>query len=391
MMKSVTILGSTGSIGQSTVKIIEAHRDKYDVRILTAYSNYTLLAQQALSLQPQKVVIGKEEFFAPLKDLLKDTDIKVLVGRESLLEAAGEEVDWTMAAIVGMAGLEPLLCAIKRGGQIAIANKEPLVAAGELVLAEAAKGGAVLLPVDSEHNAIFQVLDQQNRQAVSRIVLTASGGPFLHTPLEEMQKASPQQALKHPNWDMGAKVSVDSATLMNKGLEVIEAHILFGLPPEKIEVLIHPQSVIHSMVEYVDGSILAQMGAADMCTPIAHTLAYPARISTPGETLDLQALSQLDFRGVDAERFPALGLAYRAIEGGQHARIALNAANEIAVAAFLENFISFSHIVEVVNKAMEKSAPLSLNGLDAILAYDKKMRETAHNAIVEMNKQHRAA
>lgn len=381
-MKAVSILGSTGSVGRSTVKVLQEQDATYDVQVLTANSNWQLLAEQAIALKAKHVAIADERFHDDLKQALSDKDIQVSAGRQAVIDAATMPTDWTMAAIVGMAGLEPLMKSIEQGGVIAIANKEPLVSAGDLVLAEAKKYGATILPVDSEHNAIFQVFEKDNHDAIERIILTASGGPFRQYTQEEMVNVTVDQALAHPNWSMGAKISIDSATMMNKALEIIEAQKLFNLRSDQIEVLIHPQSVIHSMVEYSDGSVLAQMGAADMCTPITNTLGYPVRLKTPGQKLDFTQMKHFDFEQVDDERFPFIQLAYRCLEQGQEACIALNAANEVAVKAFLDHQIAFLDIYKIVSEVVESRAHSAVDALENIISYDNSIRIQTESYIV---------
>ena len=381
-MRNVSILGSTGSVGRNTVDLLSHHEGIYRVNVLTAHSNVTLLAEQARALKARKAVIGDENLYAQLKELLAGTGIECAAGREAIIAAAAEPADWTMAAIVGMAGLEPIMAAIGQGKCVAIANKEPLVAAGPLVIAAARQSGATLLPVDSEHNAIFQVFEPENRAAIARIVLTASGGPFRRWTAAQMESATPEQAVAHPNWAMGAKISVDSATMMNKALEVIEAGYLFALPPEQIDVLVHPQSIIHSMVEYADGSFLAQLGAPDMRTPIANALGWPGRIATSGMKLDLAALKRLDFESLDAARFPAVGLAYEAMRAGPAACVTLNAANEVAVQAFLDRRIGFTDIIRVVQAVLDTTQMIDLSGLSDMLSFDRAVREAATGYIL---------
>lgn len=384
-MTSVSILGSTGSVGQSTIKVIQAHKKDYDVHILTAHSNYKLLAEQAIKLEAKHVVIADEQYYESLKSLLVHTSIKVTAGKQALIEAASIPVDWTMAAILGMAGLEPLMAAITQGHVIAIANKEPLVAAGELVMQTAKESGATLLPVDSEHNAIFQVFEPENKATIEKIILTASGGPFRKFSLKDMENVTPEQALAHPNWSMGDKISIDSATMMNKALEIIEAKYLFDVAPEKIEVIVHPQSVIHSMVEYQDGSILAQMGASDMCTPITNALGYPKRIKTSGQRLDLTKMHRLDFESLDEERFPTIRLAYESLALGQKACIAMNASNEVAVNAFLNHKIAFLDIYKIVSHIIKNRPAGKTNGLENIISYDNIVRKQTESYIVSMD------
>lgn len=386
MSRSVTILGSTGSVGQSTLDVIRAEQNSFSIHALTAQTNVARLAAQAKEFNARRAVIGDDALYSDLKDALGGTGIECAAGRDAIVAAAAEPVDYTMAAIVGMAGLEPILASIANGRHVAIANKEPLVAAGKQVMAAAKASGATLLPVDSEHNAIFQVFEQENRERIRRIILTASGGPFREWSLEQMQSATPDQALAHPNWSMGRKISIDSATMMNKALEVIEAHILFELPPEQIDVLIHPQSVIHSMVEYEDGSVLAQMGAPDMRVPIAHTLGWPHRIGGNAQRLDFTKLSTLSFDAVDGRRFPAINYAYDCLKGGQAACIAFNAANEVCVSAFLDGRIGFTDIVDIVRRTVDGMGDVSTPETPAdILALDQKMRSAAEHSIVTCN------
>ncbi len=387
-VKTVSILGSTGSIGRSTVDLLQLHRDQYSVNVLTAQSNVALLAEQAVALNAKLAVIGDENLYEDLKNRLSGTGIECASGRMAIIDGARRPADWIMAAIVGMAGLEPILAAIKQGKCVAIANKEPLVAAGPLVIAAARAAGATLLPVDSEHNAIFQVFENDNRAGIERIVLTASGGPFRQWSLAQMEAATPQQAVTHPNWSMGAKISVDSASMMNKALEVIEARYLFDLPPEQIDVLVHPQSVIHSMVEYADGSFLAQLGAPDMRTPIANALGWPNRIATSGLRLDLTALKRLDFEPLDGERFPSVGLAYQCLGAGQAACLTFNAANEIAVQAFLDGKIGFLDIVRTVSVILDRIQKVDLSGLADILSLDQSVRRSTADYIQSNSYQH---
>ena len=375
--RRVTILGSTGSVGCSTVDLISRDRDAYEVVALTANGNAAALAAQALALRPEVAVVADERCYADLKDRLAGTGIEAAAGAAAVCEAAARPSDWVMSAIVGAAGLAPTLAAVRRGCVIGLANKETLVCAGALVMAEVARHGAILLPVDSEHSAIFQVFDFAQPRAVSRIVLTASGGPFREWEAEAMAAVTPAQAVAHPNWSMGAKISVDSATMMNKGLELIEAAHLFPLPEDRIEILVHPQSVIHSMVEYVDGSMLAQLGTPDMRTPIAYALGWPRRIAAPSPRLDLAAVAQLTFQPPDPVRFPALRLARHALQSGGCVPTLLNAANEVAVAKFLAGEIGFLDIARTVEGTIEKAEPLPLETLDDVLAADAEARRIA--------------
>lgn len=390
-MKRVSILGVTGSVGQSTAKVLQAQEEVYDVQAVTANSNIELLAAQAKALKAKRAVIGEESYYNALKEALAGTDIEAAAGEQALIEAASMPADWIMAAIVGMAGLKPLMTAIKQGTTVAIANKEPLVAAGPLVLEAAAKAGTTILPIDSEHNAVFQVFEPENKEAIERIILTASGGPFRAMSLENMKNITVEQALAHPNWEMGNKISIDSATMMNKALEVIEAQRLFDVESEQIEVLVHPQSIVHSMVEYTDGSVLAQMGAADMCTPITNALGWPERLKTPGQKLDLVSLSRLDFEAVDHKRFPFVGAAYDCLESGLGACIALNAVNEIAVEAFINHKIAFLDIYKLVLEQLDKQESGALNTLKDVLEYDSFVRQQTESVILGNNLQTRVA
>ncbi len=379
--RRVTILGSTGSVGCSTVDLIQRHPDRFVVEALSARNNVALLAKQARRLRPRLAVVADESRYLALKEALSGTGIETAAGNSALIAAAERPADWVMAAIVGAAGLESTIAAVRRGAVVALANKESLVCAGSLVTSEVARSGARLIPVDSEHSAIFQVFDFGRAQSVERIILTASGGPFRTFTLEDMANVTPEQAVAHPNWDMGAKISVDSATMMNKGLEVIEAHYLFGLPEEKIEVLVHPQSVVHSCVAYVDGSVLAQMGAPDMRTPIAYALAWPDRMDTPVERLDLAALAELTFEAPDSTRFPALRLARQALQTGGAAPTILNAANEIAVAAFLARRVRFLDIARIVERALEVVPNRPIASIGDVLDIDRFARTVADAAI----------
>jgi 1-deoxy-D-xylulose-5-phosphate reductoisomerase len=372
-MKKITILGATGSVGKSTLDLIERHPDRYEVVALTAASNVAALAEAARRTRAKKAVIADETKLDALREALSGSGIQASAGSEALCEVS-RDGDWIMAAIVGCAGLRPVMAAVAAGKTVALANKEALVTAGSLMTRAAQDHGATILPVDSEHNAIFQCLDSEDCKGVARLVLTASGGPFRTWDKDRMAKATPEEAVAHPNWSMGAKISVDSATMMNKGLELIEAHHLFGLPSEQIDILVHPQSIIHSMVEYVDGSVLAQMGSPDMRIPIAHTLAYPQRIETGADRLDLLKSNQLTFEAPDANRFPALRLARLALEEGGSAPIVLNAANEIGVAAFLDRKIAFGDIAKLVERALDSRSANSPSSIDDVIAIDEATR-----------------
>lgn len=382
--RGVTILGSTGSIGRNTVELVEARPDLYRVEALTAHSRVDILAEQARRLKPRMAVAADDAAYGALKDALAGTGVAVAAGAKAVVEAAQLPADWVMASIVGAAGLAPTLAAVRRGAVIGLANKECLVCAGALMTAEVEKCGATLLPVDSEHSAIFQVLEADQRHAVEKIVLTASGGPFRRRSLAEMATMTPEQAVAHPNWSMGAKISVDSASMMNKGLELIEAHHLFAMPEDRIDIVVHPQSVIHSMVSYVDGSVLAQLGSPDMRTPIAYALGWPKRIAAPAPRLDLAAIGQLTFEAPDPERFPALRLARAALQSGGSAPTVLNAANEVAVQAFLSRRIGFLDIARVVEQTLEAVDPVPSSSIDDVLAQDQRARGRAQ-AIIEQH------
>ncbi len=379
--RRVTILGSTGSVGCNTVDIVRRDPVAYEIEALTANNNVELLIEQALELRPRQVVVGVEANYGRLKEALAGTGIDVAAGRAAVIEAAARPADWVMAAIVGAAGLEPTLAAVRRGAMIGLANKETLVCAGELMMAEVIRHRAVMLPVDSEHSAIFQVFDPEQVEAVEKIILTASGGPFRTRSYEEMRAMTPEQAVAHPNWSMGAKISIDSASMMNKGLELIEAHHLFGLPESQIDILVHPQSIIHSMVAYRDGSVLAQLGSPDMRTPIAYALGWPKRIKAPSDRLDFAKMRDLTFEAPDAVRFPALRLARAALQAGGQAPTVLNAANEVAVAAFLDRKIAFTDIAAVVEGVLEEMGPRTLSSIADVLETDLSTRQVSQRQI----------
>jgi len=375
--RQVTVLGATGSIGCNTLDLIGRQPGRFDVVALTAHRNVELLAAQARQHGARLAVIADPARYDDLKAALAGSSSEAAAGPAALLEAAARPADWVMAGIVGAAGLGPTLEAVRRGAVVALANKECLVCAGELLLHEVRTSGATLLPVDSEHNAIFQVFDFDRPDSVDRIILTASGGPFRCLDVTAMARVTPAQAVAHPNWDMGAKISVDSATMMNKGLELIEAFHLFPVRQDQIEILIHPQSVVHSLVGYVDGSVLAQLGAPDMRTPIAYALAWPARMETPAERLDLAKVGQLTFEPPDAKRFPALRLARAALETGGGAPTVLSAANEAAVAAFLAGRIGFLDIAGVVEEALGQLHGRPIRSLEDIETLDREARRVA--------------
>ena len=386
LTRSVTVLGSTGSIGVSTLDLLGHARDggsEIEVVALTAGRNVARLAEQAIAWRPKMAVIEDESLLGDLRDLLKGTGIETASGKTAVAEAADMSAGWVMSSIVGAAGLAPTLTAARRGALVALANKESLVCAGPVLLETARKAGGVVVPVDSEHSAIFQSLQENWKIAVSRLILTASGGPFRTWDRQSMSAATPEQAVAHPNWSMGAKISIDSATMMNKALEMIEAAYLFSMPPEQIDVLVHPQSIIHRMVEYADGSTLAQLGPPDMRAPIAFALAWPDRISWPAPKLDLAKIASLTFEEPDPDRFPAIALARTALRIGGGAPAAMNAANEIAVAAFLARRIGFLDIASTVERVVEQLEasgdlkPTNDDVLESAVAIDALARRTA--------------
>lgn len=396
-MKKLVILGSTGSIGKSTLSVVEQNKREYEVFGLVGGKNVELMAAQCLLFQPKFAALDDEQAAKALAEQLKQFNVKteVLSGQKAICElSAHPEVDMVMAAIVGAAGLLPTLSAVKAGKKVLLANKESLVTCGQIFIDEARKSGAQLLPVDSEHNAIFQSLPPEAQQkvgfcplaelGVSKIILTGSGGPFRVKPLDEFATITPAQAVAHPNWSMGKKISVDSATMMNKGLEYIEARWLFNASAEEMEIIIHPQSIIHSMVRYIDGSVIAQMGNPDMCTPIAHTMAYPKRINAGVAPLDFFKLKELTFIEPDFARYPNLKLAIDAFAEGQYATTAMNAANEVAVEAFLNERIRFIDIVNVNRTVVENIAPIQVTEIADVLHIDKLARELAEQAVINL-------
>ena len=386
--RSVTILGATGSVGLSTVDLIKRNPDKYRVEAVASGRNAAALAEVARAVGARLAVIAEPAAYAALKDALAGTDIEVAAGEAALLEAAQRPADWTMAAISGAVGLKPTLAAIERGATVALANKECLVCAGALFMRAAANAGATVLPVNSEHNAIFQALGAGNREDVKKVILTASGGPFRTWSAQAIRAATLEQALRHPNWSMGPKITVNSATMMNKGLELVEAHHLFSLPPQELDVVVHPQSVIHGMVEFRDGSVVAQLGSPDMRIPIAHCLAWPRRIDGPAARLDLAKVRELTFEAPDLERFPALALAWRALEAGGGATTVLNAANEVAVGEFIAGRIGFSAIAALVEMTLEAAGKRGLMAepaeIDAALNIDHVTRSLARDLLPEI-------
>jgi len=387
--RRITVLGSTGSVGRSTLDVLMQVRRSgqfpFAVEALTARVNAALLAAQAIEMQARIAVVEDETALPELRARLAGTGIEAAGGAAAIVEAAARPADWTMAAIVGAAGLTPTLAAVRQGGVVALANKECLVCAGPLFTAEVRRAGTRLMPVDSEHNAIFQVFDFERPAAIERIQVTASGGPFRTWAPEAIAAATPEQARRHPTWDMGIKISIDSATLMNKGLELIEAHYLFAVEPKRLEVLVHPQSIVHSLVSYSDGSVLAHLGSPDMRVPIAHALAWPDRLTTDSPRLDLAAIGRLTFEAPDTAKFPCLALAQLALQEGEAAPAVLNAANEVAVDAFIRGRIGFGGIAPVVEAALNEGArrgwlkPASLAELDML---DAAARAAASESLV---------
>ncbi|GAA5182790.1 1-deoxy-D-xylulose-5-phosphate reductoisomerase [Niveibacterium umoris] len=389
----LTILGATGSIGTSTLDVVARHPDRYRIHALTGFSRMDRLAELADQFQPQVLVVPDDTARRQLLHHLghQRTNCEILIGPDALCEVAScPEVTTVMASIVGAAGLAPTMAAVRAGKRVLLANKEALVMSGALFMREARTHGATVLPIDSEHNAVFQSLppgfDYGLRECgVSKLLLTASGGPFRTLPIEELQSVTPERAVAHPNWVMGRKISVDSATMMNKGLEVIEAHWLFGIPGDQIEVVIHPQSVIHSMVQYVDGSVIAQLGNPDMRTPIAHALAYPDRIDAGVKPLDFSTLAGLTFEPPNLQRFPCLGLAYQALDAGGLTPAVLNAANEVSVAAFLGREIAFTDISRTVEGVLESCNPPDDRTIESVVEADLRARHSARR-IIEQNR-----
>ena len=365
--KKIAILGSTGSIGTQTLDVIAAHPEHFEVETLTANNNIDLLTRQAIRFQPNAVVIGNKELYSRLKEALSDYPIKVFAGYDAIAQVAAlPSVDMALVAMVGFSGLTPVVKAIEAGKQIALANKETLVVAGELITNLALKHQVALLPVDSEHSAIFQCLQGEHYHPVEKIILTASGGPFRTKTPEELSRATKEEALRHPSWNMGAKITIDSATMMNKGLEVIEARWLFDIPAENIEVLVHPQSVIHSMVQFADGSVKAQLGVPDMRVPIQYALSYPYRLPSDFPRLDFSKYASLTFEKPDTQRFPALDLAYQALKEGGNRPCVMNAANEAAVETFLNGRIAFTDIPRWIERAMRQIAHIAKPALEQL-------------------------
>ncbi|WP_165321531.1 1-deoxy-D-xylulose-5-phosphate reductoisomerase [Rhizorhabdus phycosphaerae] len=381
MVKTISILGATGSIGTSTLDLIERDREAFRIVALTAQRDVAGLADAARRTRAELAVIGDPALYGALKAALAGSSVEVAAGEEAVVDAATREADWTMAAIVGTAGLRSTMAALSGGRTVALANKESLVSAGALMTDTARRHGATLLPVDSEHNAVFQCFNHAAPGSIRKVTLTASGGPFREWTLDAMRAVTPAQAVKHPNWSMGAKISVDSATLMNKGLELIEAFHLFPLEADQFDAVVHPQSVVHALVDYVDGSVLAQLGSPDMRTPIAHCLAWPHRMATPCQRLDLAKVGRLDFHAPDLERFPAFALAKDILAEGAGRAAILNAANEIAVGAFLDGRIGFLDIALIVRKALDRYDPGAPSSLEEVFAIDAEARAVARDAM----------
>ena len=374
-MKTISILGSTGSVGRATVDLIKRMPQTYSVDSLTANKNWQLLAEQAKILKPRYVAISKQQYYQPLKNALNGEDIFIGAGEKAIIEAGDREVDLLMAAIVGTAGLLPTISAIRKGTTVALANKECLVSSGEIFIREASDAQAKLIPVDSEHNAIFQVFETHNKAKLDRLILTASGGPFRNCTIDEMKGKNPQEALAHPNWDMGPKISIDSATMMNKGLEIIEAHYLFNVEESLIDVVIHPQSIVHSLVSYLDGSVLAQLADPDMKIPIAYALSWPKRMDATIPRLDLLKIGSLEFFKPDTKKFPALNLARESIKLAGSSNLVLNAANEVAVAGFLAGKIKFTDIVATVEKVLDKNVETAPKSIEEVIFMDAEIRK----------------
>jgi len=375
MVKKIAILGSTGSIGRNALRVIDALGPRYQVSALSAHSNVRLLAEQAMQYKPKVIAVTNPDYDKELRELIGDSDIEIIAGPDGLIEIAQlEEVDIVLTAVVGSAGLPAVLAAARSGKQLAIANKEPLVIAGELLMKEAKDNGSTVLPVDSEHSAVFQAMQSGNREEVNKIILTASGGPFRQASIEDIKNVSLEQALSHPVWDMGPKITIDSATMMNKAFEVIEARWLFDMPAEKIDVLIHPESIVHSLVEFVDGSVIAQLGEPDMCLPIQYALTYPARVAGITRPLWLDKIGNLTFEKPNLEVFRALALGFEVARIGGTAAVVFNAANEAAVEEFLAGRINFVTIIELIENCLDKHNVKKCVTLEELLEADSWAR-----------------
>lgn len=379
--KQVTILGSTGSIGCNTLDLISRNQDGYIVKALTAHKNVKKLAEQAIKFKAEMAVIADDKLLDDLRAALCGTEIIAAAGAQALNEAADMPAEWVMSSIVGAAGLKPTLTAIRRGATIALANKECLVCAGDFMMDQVKDNGATILPVDSEHNAIFQIFDFEHPETIEKISLTASGGPFWETDIADMAAITPQQAVMHPNWSMGDKISVDSATMMNKGLELIEAYYLFPVDKDQLDIIIHPQSIVHSMVSYIDGSVLAQLGTPDMRTPISYTLGWPDRMKAPSKKLDLAEIGQLNFIRPNDARFPSINITREVLQNGGSAPTILNASNEVAVYAFLEGKIGFLDIAKIVEETLDRITFHNMTSLDDVHDVDENARRVSNELV----------
>lgn len=379
--KQVSILGSTGSIGCNTLDLISRDKNSYNLKALTAHRNVKKLSEQAIEFNAEIAVIADEALYDDLKSALAGTDIIAAAGFDALNEAADMPAEWVMSSIVGAAGLKPTLTAIRRGATIALANKECLVCAGDFMMDQVKENGATILPVDSEHNAIFQIFDFDHPKSIENITLTASGGPFWETDIADMASITPQQAVMHPNWSMGDKISVDSATMMNKGLELIEAYYLFPVGKDQLDIIIHPQSIVHSMVSYIDGSVLAQLGTPDMRTPISYALAWPNRMKTPSKKLDLAEIGQLEFIRPNDVRFPSINITREVLHNGGSAPTILNASNEVAVYAFLEGKIGFLDIAKIVEETLDKITFHNMTCLNDVHDVDENARKVSNELV----------
>jgi len=379
--KQVSILGSTGSVGCNTLDLISRDKNGYNIKALTAHRNVKKLSEQTIEFNAEMAVIADESLYDDLKSALSGTGVIVAAGKEALNEAADMPADWVMSSIVGAAGLKPTLTAIRRGATIALANKECLVCAGDFMMDQVKENGATILPVDSEHNAIFQIFDFDHPETIEKITLTASGGPFYNVDMAEMASITPAEAVAHPIWPMGAKISIDSATMMNKGLELIEAYYLFPVGQDQLDIIIHPQSIIHSMVSYIDGSVLAQLGTPDMRTPISYALGWPDRMITPSKKLDLAKTGELNFIKPDEERFPSLNITREALQNGGSAPTILNASNEVAVYAFLEGKIGFLDIAKIVEETLNKITFHNMNSLNDVHDVDEYARRVSNELV----------
>ena len=383
--KTITILGSTGSIGKNTLDLISLDSEKYKIELLSCLNNYKLLAQQALEFKPKKVVLGNPDYYKDLKELLTGTNIEIFVGRKALIDCSAIPVDWVMSAIVGIAGLEPSIAAVKQGTTVALANKECLVSAGDLFMSEVRNNSSLLLPVDSEHNGIFQILNLDSYKEIEKIILTASGGPFLNLDKEEFINISPNQALAHPNWSMGPKISIDSATMMNKGLELIEAYYFFIEKKSniKLDIIVHPQSIVHALVQYIDGSTIVQMSTPDMKIPISHTLNWPNRTKNSAKKIDLALAGSLTFQEPDLVKFPAIKICKDVLESDEEYGVALNAANEESVLAFLSGKIKFIDIINIVRNVLDLYKPKKTSNIEEIIQLDYLSRELTKKEIMK--------